>query len=127
MVKKQKQEKSKNTQLEKILIENFVALQKVMVNLSIKLDELTNKISKLLELFETSAKTLSEKDFSYTKGNEDSKKVIEKIDSLINQNKTIARGLALMYEGRTPPANIPISTNSKSSLPQSRFRPVPKE
>ena len=43
----------RDIQTEKILVENFVALQKVMVNLSIKFDNLSGQISKLLELFES--------------------------------------------------------------------------
>jgi len=54
---------SKQIHTEKILIENFIALQKVITNLSIKFDKLTNQISSLLELFEVSAKTLAEKRF----------------------------------------------------------------
>ena len=49
-IKKVSKEK-KNKELEKVLIDNFVSLQKVMVNLSVKFDDLTNQISKLLELF----------------------------------------------------------------------------
>ena len=41
---------SKQIHTEKILIENFIALQKVITNLSIKFDKLTNQISSLLEL-----------------------------------------------------------------------------
>ncbi|MBI2056746.1 hypothetical protein HYT91_00645, partial [Candidatus Pacearchaeota archaeon] len=36
--------------LEIKLVENFVSLQKVMTNLSVRFDELSNQISKLLEL-----------------------------------------------------------------------------
>ena len=83
--------------IEKALIENFVAIQRVMVNLSGKIDNLTTQISKLLELFEISAKALAEKNFQIgdTKGNQ---KIVEKIDTLLDQNKTIARGLTLMHE-----------------------------
>ncbi len=84
--------------IENILIENFVSLQKVMTNLSISFDNLANQISKLLELFEISAKALAEKDFSMDKSNKDSKKILEKVDSLLEQNKTIAKGIALMHE-----------------------------
>lgn len=42
--------------VENVLVENFVSLQKVMTNLSLKFDNLTNQISKLLDLFEISAK-----------------------------------------------------------------------
>jgi len=97
---------------EKILIENFVSLQKVMTNLSIKFDNLTKQISKLLELFEISAKALAEKDFDLEKPGKD-KKIIEKIDNLLNQNKIIAQGLTLMHEKipeqktNYPPAQTP--------------------
>jgi len=84
--------------VEKILIENFVSLQKVMTNLSIKFDSLTNQISRLLELFEISAKALAEKEFNLEKVDRDDKKIINKIDNLLEQNKTIARGLTLMHE-----------------------------
>lgn len=79
---------------EKILVENFVALQKVMVNLSIKMDNLTNQISSLLSLFEISAKALAEKGGV----NIDNSQVIKKVDNLLNQNKTIARGISLLHE-----------------------------
>ncbi len=83
--------------IEKVLVENFVSLQKVMTNLSVKFDNLTKQISKLLELFEISAKALAEKDFDLEKGGKN-KKIIEKIDNLLEQNKTIARGLTFMHE-----------------------------
>jgi len=96
---------SSEINVDKILIENFVSLQKVMTNLYIKFDDLTNQISKLLNLFEISAKVLAEKEFDLGKGNKDSKKIIEKIDNLLDQNKTIARGLILMHE-KTPVQNL---------------------
>ncbi len=85
--------------VEKTLVENFVSLQRVMVNLSSKLDNLASQISKLLELFEISAKALAEKNFSVTGG--DNEKVIQKIDTLLDQNKVIARGLTLMHEANS--------------------------
>jgi hypothetical protein len=99
MIEKQKEIDSKKIKIEKILLENFADLQKVMVDLSLKLGDLTGKISRLLELFETSAKSISEKDFDL---NQDNKRVIEKIDSMIEQNKTIAKGLSTIYENKNP-------------------------
>ena len=84
--------------LEKILIENFVSLQKVMVNLSVKFESLSTQISKLLNLFEISAKALAEKDFKTEKEDKDMKKIGEKIDNIFEQNKVIARGLTLLHE-----------------------------
>mgnify|MGYP001597789853 CR=1 FL=1 len=96
----------------KILVENFVSLQRVMTNLSIKFDNLAEQISKLLQLFEISAKALAEKEFSLEKGDKSSKKVLEKIDTLLEQNKIIARGLTLMHE-----------KNAETPSPIQRFRP----
>lgn len=84
---------------EKILIENFVALQKVMTNLSFKFDALSNQISKLLEIFEISAKSLAGKEFSPEKNQED---ISKKLDTLSEQNKILARGVALMHEKSSP-------------------------
>ncbi len=85
----------KNLEVDRLLIENFVSLQKVMTNLSVKLDDLTTKISKLLELFEISAKALAEKEFEVER---DNKEMVERLDNLLDQNKTLARGMALMHE-----------------------------
>ncbi len=102
---------SSEAKIEKVLVENFVSLQKVMTNLSIKFDNLANQISKLLELFEISAKALAEKDFNQ-RGTKDDKKVIERLDNLADQNKVIARGLTLLHE--TPHRQVqnypPVST-----------------
>ena len=101
--------------MEKILIENFVSLQRVMVNLSEKFDGLSNNISKLLELFELSASALAKKDINFTKPM-DEEKIIGKLNNILEQNKIIARGMALMGEGtgggmplqeRTNPAPVP--------------------
>jgi hypothetical protein len=88
------QEKEK---IEKVLVENFVSLQKVMTNLAVKFDSLSNQISKLLELFEISAKTIAEKGIS-AEGERTDKKVVEKLDNLLEQNKVIAKGIALLHE-----------------------------
>lgn len=88
--------------VEKILVENFVSLQKIMTHLSIKLDGLTTQISKLLTLFELSAKALADKNFdpdhTKPKDNKNEKKIMEKLDNLAGQNKVIARGLTMIHE-----------------------------
>lgn len=85
----------KEPKIEKVMLENFVSLQRVMTNLSIKLDNLTTQISKLLDLFEISAKALAEKDFEIEKDNKD---MLEKLDNLLDQNKILARGVTLVHE-----------------------------
>jgi hypothetical protein len=99
---------------EKILIENFVSLQKVMVNLSVKFDGLNQQISRLLDLFEISAKALTEKRVDMGIGN---KEVIEKIDKISEQNKLIARGLSIMHENRGG-QNFPSLSLQKEQTPQ---------
>jgi len=85
------------TELEDLLLQNFVNLQKVLTNLSIKLDSLSENITKLLQLFEISAKSFAEKQAS---GNMDmDNEFLSKLDNLLDQNKTIAKGLTLI-EGR---------------------------
>lgn len=91
---------SQEVRVEKVLIENFVSLQKVLTNLAVKFDNLSSQISKLLELFEISAKALAEKgalgeDKTY-------KRAAEKLDSLLEQNKIIAKGIALLHERNQP-------------------------
>lgn len=83
--------------VEKLLVENSIALQKALVNLSVKLDNLSEKISKLLDLFEMSAKSFMEKGGETGKG---SGELSKKIDSLLEQNKTLAKGIAMVYENQ---------------------------
>lgn len=106
--------------VEKILVENFVSLQKVMTNLSLKFDNLASQISKLLELFEISAKNLAHKDFSLEKEDKNNKEVIVKLDSLLGQNKIIAKGLTLMHEANSPRPDKP--QQPKSLMEQRKNR-----
>ena len=90
-----KKKRLSKAELEEVLLNNFVNLQKVLTNLSLKFEDLSNNISKLLELFEISAKTFADK-------NSDSENlggdIHAKIDSLLDQNKTIAKGIMLMED-----------------------------
>lgn len=92
-----KKKKLSKAELEASLIENFVSLQKVLTNLSVKFDELSNNISKMLQLFEISAKTLIENSSAPSDSKSD-KDLLYKLDSLLDQNKTIAKGIMLMEE-----------------------------
>lgn len=108
--KKKKEHSIKNKNVEKALVENSIAIQKVLTNLAVKFETLSDRIQKLLDVFEISAKSLAEKDFKDF-GKFDDKSINEKLDSLLDQNKTIAKSLILMHE-----KNIPESTFS--SMPQ---------
>jgi len=104
--------------IDKQLVQNFITLQKVMVNLSIKFDNLTTQISKLLELFEISAKALTDKDLELPGG----KEVSKKIDNLLDQNKIIARGITMMHDRVTPP---PVQQMPPQQMPQQIMVPQP--
>jgi len=86
--------------VEKALVNNFIALQKVMTNLAVKLEDLSTKTGKLLELFEISAKAIAENDLSLDGG--PSKKIVAdmsgKLDRLLDQNKVLAKGVSLLHE-----------------------------
>jgi len=118
-------ESSKETRIEHALIDNFIALQKVMTNLSVKFDNLSDQISKLLNLFEISAKVLAEKDFEFERGKKEDKKIIENIDNLIEQNKIIARGIALLHDknwaGETEESPSQESNIQTNQPPQQRI------
>ena len=111
-----------DSQMEKVLIQNFISLQKVMTNVAIKFDALNMQISKLLELFEISAKTLAEKDIELNKerpGIKGEEKMAEKLDALLDQNKIIARGLTLLHEPQQQmPMPRPMPTPARTPMPQ---------
>lgn len=88
---------SNNTeQLQVKIIENLVQLQKVHTDLAEKFDSLTKQISSLLNLFEMTARSFSQNPANQVV--EKDKEFLDKIDKLLDQNKTIARGLTLMDE-----------------------------
>ena len=81
-----------------ILVENFVNLQKAVTNLTIKFDSLSDQISKLLQLFEISARSFSEKLSTALPEIEKDREFLDKLNKLLDQNKVIAKGITLMEE-----------------------------
>jgi hypothetical protein len=128
--KKPKEKKMTAKQREELLIENFVGLQHAMTNMSIKFGALSDNISKLLQVFEEAAKNF------VSGGKSDDKDMLNKIDSLLNQNKTIAKGLVLM-EGKLrsraeepqraqTSAGMPSSGMPNPGMPSARPKPLPR-
>ena len=107
--------------MQPILVDNFIALQKVMINLANKLDDVSTKMEKLLDLFELSAKTLAKKDFKLA--GEGSPEVLKKLGELSEQNKIIARGLTLMHEAA--PAPMPIQAPQPVPVSAPSAPPIP--
>lgn len=82
--------------LEDRILQNLIDLQKVHVNLAEKFDSLSDQISNLLALFETTARSFSK--HPHMQITEKDKEFLDKIDKLLEQNKTIAKGLTLMEQ-----------------------------
>ena len=129
-----KYESTKEIKVDKVLVDNFVALQKVMVNLSSKFDNLSDQISKLLQLFEISAKSLAKKDFSKEKDDKELKKVLDKLDNISQQAGLIGKGLALIHETKfkgneiqgSEPTMIPSILQKPPVIPHPMpMRPLP--
>jgi hypothetical protein len=99
-IKEDNFKKMNKKELEELLLENFITLQKVLTNLSLKFDELSNNISRLLELFEISAKSFKDKyeSVDLSQSSNLDKDFLKKLDSLLDQNKTISKAIMLMEE-----------------------------
>ena len=94
-VRQPRPKKLSNREIQMALIENFVAMQRVLTNLTAKFDTLSDNISKLLMLFELAAKNFLRREEA---GMSEEKDVLKKLDILLDQNKTIAKGLTLIEE-----------------------------
>jgi len=126
--------KSKEDPVQRQLIENMIHLQKVHTDLAEKFDKLSRQISELLVLFEMAARSFSKQQISPIITDRD-KEFVEKVDKLLDQNKTIAKGLTLMEErirertGMNDSSNIPVQPVQQSpqfqqqtSQPPSQFQ-----
>ncbi len=143
--KKSSVSKKSNDKIADILVENFVSLQKVMVDLTERVDGLTNEVSSLVGLFEKTAKSIAEKEVKEKGGpvniDKSMKNLTDKLEVLLDQNKTIARGITLVHESiseeeeetpQRPPAQ-PSQQQSpqqrppaqQQSPPQPTQRPMP--
>jgi len=113
------QKKSKNKDIEDILIQNSANMQKVMIKLAERFERLSDKIDELLELFEDSAKILVKKEIESGRTENADPEVLEKINKLMDQNKIIAKGLTLMHEHKS--SNPP----QESFVPKANFTRSP--
>lgn len=89
--------KKSGEEINSILVENFVSLQKAMTNLAGKFESLSEQISKLLQLFELSARSFSDKLGNLADAEKD-REFLDKLNKLLDQNKLIAKGITLMEE-----------------------------
>lgn len=90
--------------IDQALIDNFVNLQKVLTNLAVKFEDLSGNISKLLQVFELSAKSFADKPL---KQSDVDSEFLKKLDALLNQNKVISKGIMLMEDKIRTRASVP--------------------
>jgi hypothetical protein len=120
-----------NREIQLALIDNFVNLQKVLTNLTLRFDEMSGNINKLLQLFELSAKSfISKNQNGLASTSQEDKDLVNKLDVLLDQNKTIAKGLTLIEEKirhKIYPDNAVSETSSipDFSMPM-KPRPLPR-
>jgi len=88
-----------NREIQLALIENFVSMQRVLTNLTARFEMMSDNISKLLQLFEISAKTFMQKhnDAGSLNASEEGE-LLKKLDVMLEQNKTVAKGITLIEE-----------------------------
>lgn len=116
---------SKREHIDSTLLHNLVELQKVHMTLIEKFDRMSKQMSDLLTLFEMAARSFAVHPANQT--SEKDKEFLDKIDRLLDQNKTIAKGLTMMEDkmkekiyGGTP-ANEPAEEEQPITP-----RPLPK-
>ena len=80
----------------KLLVQNSLALQKIMADLAIDIKKLSKNVSELLEVFKEASKTLAEEKAEGKVKEEEMADLKNKIDALLEQNKTIAQGILLL-------------------------------
>jgi hypothetical protein len=117
--------RKKSEKIEEKLAHNLVELQKIYTNQAEKFDNLSKQISDLLILFESAAKSLGAN--TGMREEHKDKEFLEKVDKLLDQNKTIARGLTLVEErvrervhGYHPPSH---NSPEEHSFEGEKFKP----
>jgi len=141
MVKKESAEKAKHEKkvpkkpnrqetINTLLLQNFTSLQQSFTNLAIKLDNLTEQTSKLLQLFELSAKSFIEKIPNTISEIEKDREFLDKIDKLLDQNKLVAKSLVLMEQQLRERMTSPQSVAGRpvrpvATIPQTQFQQPP--
>lgn len=110
-------------QKEDLLIENFVGLQTAMTHLSLKFENLSDNLSKLLGVLELSARNYLVKE---APTDSSSPELLKQVNYLIDQNKAIAEGLLLIDDTiRKKQTKGEVGVPTKSSQMQNKFRSKP--
>ena len=118
--------------LEHTLVQNLVELQKINTDMAEKFDKLSKELSQLLALFELTARNFAKN--APIGEYEKDKEFLTKIDTLLSQNKILAKGLALMeerlrermYGGQTPFEEPHHEDVFQQSIAASGKKPLPR-
>ena len=86
----------KKDQTVKLLLENSIALQGVLTNLAVSLDRLSKSMEKMLDVFKENSMAIGEDKASSEVREAREKELVDRLDNLIEQNRTIAKGLVLL-------------------------------
>lgn len=113
---------TRTLKLEDKIVQNLTELQKVHVNLAEKFESLSEQISSLLALFEMSARSFAQQ--PHIQVTEKDKEFLEKIDKLLDQNKTIAKGLTLMEQKMREKLYGPIMPRHEPAGPPRELRRI---
>jgi len=109
----------KSGKLDAQILQNIVELQKIYVDTGEKFDKLTSQISSLLELFEESAKSFAKQ----PQVREGDRELVKKLDQLLEQNKTIAKGLTIIDQKVRDKQYSPLVKPHSQSLRPSLRKP----
>ena len=97
------------------LIKHNVALEKVMLELLESMNKMTSRVDRMLSLFEEAAKNIEKAEKL------EEPDLVKKLDSLVEQNKIIARGLLLIEKfvrDKTPSGFQSTSLSTPKKLPR---------
>ena len=97
------------------LIKNNVSLQKASLDLIESVNKLTERIDRLLSLFEEAAKNIEKTELK--------EPLAEKLNELLEQNKVIARGLVLIEKYIREKPGVGFQPSSLNNLEK---KPLPK-
>ncbi len=98
-VKLQKKEKKVNLASDiRLLIENSIALQKVLANMALGIDDLSKDVKKMVDLFTDANRAFEQGKRPVMDKTEKTEMRIlqDKLNSLIEQNKVMANGIILL-------------------------------
>jgi len=85
------------------LVENSVALQRVLADLAGNLKGLSDELSQLVALFKEASKSISEEKTSEEISRQEILGMNDKLERLLDQNKTIAKGIVLVESAMREP------------------------